>query len=471
MHVSAELIRLGHDDDAGNPATILTILTRYTQQRWAAYEHEPLPSQSSIPRPPPIMMLFSKLLRPIAAPKKFAICAELAEVLQPRGSLLPRVNTRSFTRSRLEPWRNIRGGPLSTGSRQQQRAFHESFNTRRRQIFRRIEPHNARPLITPEQVRRLFASGQFRGFAILAAGGVTIFYFMNIETVPVSGRQRFNCYSEGSAEEQGRLAYNQILSEEARKGKVLPESDSRVKRVKTVLARLIEAGDLGTGQSDSKKGDGWTVHVIEDPHQANAFVLPGGKVFVYSGIFPVCKNNDGLAAVMGHEIAHNMAQHAAEKMSQMALLQPIVWGLMYLDYTGVTMGLGRFLGSMMLDLGIMRVSSREQESEADHIGLMLMAAACYDPKEAVGLWERMERLDKETPPEWLSTHPSNANRIQQITQLLPEAEDKYQESNCSSTVGYNNAFQDAIGRTLVFRANAALARNSPPVWVELAETT
>lgn len=109
---------------------------------------------------------------------------------------------------------------------------------------------------------------------------------------------------------------------------------------------------------------------------------------------------------MGHEIAHNMAQHSAEKMSQIALLQPIVWGLMYLDYTGVTMGLGRFLGSMMLDLGIMRVSSREQESEADHIGLMLMAAACYDPKAAIGFWERMEKLDKETPPEWLSTHPS-----------------------------------------------------------------
>lgn len=116
-------------------------------------------------------------------------------------------------------------------------------------------------------MRRLFASGQFRGIAILAAGGVAIFYFMNIETVPVSGRRRFNCYSEGSAEEQGRLAYNQILSEEARKGKVLPESDSRVKRVKKVLARLIEAGDLGTGQSDSRKGDGWTVHVIEDPRK------------------------------------------------------------------------------------------------------------------------------------------------------------------------------------------------------------
>jgi predicted Zn-dependent protease len=142
------------------------------------------------------------------------------------------------------------------------------------------------------------------------------------------------------------------------------------------------------------------------PDQANAFVIPGGKVFVYSGIFPVCRNNDGLAAVLGHEIAHNMAQHSAEKMSQMVMLQPLVWGLMFLDSSGMTLGLGHLLGSIMIDLGIMRVSSREQESEADHIGLMLMAEACYDPKAAIGLWERMEKLDKETPPEWLSTHPS-----------------------------------------------------------------
>ncbi|KAL5348737.1 metalloendopeptidase [Pseudogymnoascus australis] len=396
-------------------------------------------------------MLFSKFLRPIAAPKRLARCLELRKVLQPRDSLPRHACARSFTRPSFEPWRKIGRGPHSTGSRQQQRVFHESFNTRRRQIFQRIEPHNARPLITPEQVRRLFASGQFRGLIILTAGGMTIFYFMNIETVPVSGRRRFNCFSDESAEQQGQLAYKQILNEEARRGRVLPRSDFRVRRVETVLRRLIEAGDLGTGQSDRKEGEGWTVHVIEDPNQANAFVLPGGKVFVYSGIFPVCRNNDGLAAVMGHEIAHNMAQHSAEKMSQMVLLQPIVLGLMYLDYTGVTFGLGRYLGSMMLDLGIMKVSSREQESEADHIGLMLMASACYDPKAAIGLWQRMEKLDKETPPEWLSTHPSNANRIQQITQLLPEAENKYQESNCAAMGGYNNAFQDVVGRTLVFR--------------------
>lgn len=139
---------------------------------------------------------------------------------------------------------------------------------------------------------------------------------------------------------------------------------------------------------------------------ANAFVLPGGKVFVFSGIFPVCRDNDGLAAVLGHEIAHNIAQHAAEKMSQMVLFQPVVWVLMYLDATGMTFGLGRVLGSLMIELGFMRPSSREQESEADHIGLMLMAEACYDPRGAIGFWERMEKAQTGAPPEWLSTHPS-----------------------------------------------------------------
>lgn len=210
-------------------------------------------------------MLFSKLLRPIAAPKGLARCPELRKVLQPRDSLPRHACTRSFTRPSYEPWRKIGRGPHSTGSRQQQRVFHESFNTRRRQIFQRIEPHNARPLITPEQVRRLFASGQFRGLIILTAGGMTIFYFMNIETVPVSGRRRFNCFSDESAEQQGQLAYKQILNEEARRGRVLPRSDFRVRRVETVLRRLIDAGDLGTGQSDRKEGEGWTVHVIEDP--------------------------------------------------------------------------------------------------------------------------------------------------------------------------------------------------------------
>lgn len=280
-----------------------------------------------------------------------------------------------------------------------------------------------------------------------------VFYITHLETVPVSGRTRFNCYTEETAEEQGIVAYQQIVSQAAQAGALVPKWDPRVRRVQKVLDRLIEGGNLGTGKiGDDYSGRevGWEVHLIEDPNQANAFVLPGGKVIVFTGILPICKNNDGLAAVLGHEIAHNIAQHATEKMSQMVLLQPIVWTLIYLDYSGLTLGLGRFLGSLMLDLGLLRPSSRAQESEADKIGLMLMAEACFDPKHAVRLWERMEQHQQGAPPEWLSTHPSNKNRIQKITEWLPEAEERWRDKGCSVMGGYKDAFQDAITKPIVF---------------------
>lgn len=107
-------------------------------------------------------------------------------------------------------------------------------------------------------------------------------------------------------------------------------------------------------------------------------------------------------------MSHNLCGHAAERMSSMVMIQPLIWGLMYLDvvFTGTTSGLGTYLGSLLLDLGVMRPASRQQENEADHVGLLLMAQSCYDPKEAVGLWKRMMAAEHEAPPEWMSTHPS-----------------------------------------------------------------
>ena len=140
--------------------------------------------------------------------------------------------------------------------------------------------------------------------------------------------------------------------------------------------------------------------------EMNAFVIPGGKVFVFSGILPVAKTDDGLAAILGHEIAHNLARHAAESMSSMIMLAPIRWTLIFLDATGYTAGLGRIAGDFAMELGIARPASRKQESEADYIGLMMMAKSCYDPSEAVRVWQRMEMAQHEQVPEWLSTHPS-----------------------------------------------------------------
>lgn len=115
-----------------------------------------------------------------------------------------------------------------------------------------------------------------------------------------------------------------------------------------------------------------------------------------------------LPLFLGHEIAHNVCGHAAERMSSTVMIQPLIWGLMFLDlyFTGTPSGLGKWLGGFLLDLGVMKPSSRQQESEADYVGLLLMAKSCYDPKESVGLWTRMEQAQRDAPPEFFSTHPS-----------------------------------------------------------------
>jgi metalloendopeptidase OMA1, mitochondrial len=198
--------------------------------------------------------------------------------------------------------------------------------------------------------------------------------------------------------------------------------------------------------------------------EANAFVIPGGKVFVYSGILPIAKNDDGLAAILGHEISHNLAQHAAENMSRYVLLEPVRWVFIFLDYAGYTGGIGRFIGDILMDLGMMRPASRRQESEADYIGLLMMAKSCYDPNEAVKVWERMEKFQRaagNSIPQWLSTHPSvsisylekdlctdlekDSTRIDAMTKWLPSAEEARSESECGVTLGYSKEFQAATG--------------------------
>lgn len=228
-------------------------------------------------------MLFPEVFRRISAPNWFARASKFTTVRQP--CLDKPANFRPFTRPSYKPCRNLGRVRIPSSQLPLQRSFHASFNAqlrgRRNDRYNyprippqnegpypydpRRDPRNARPLLTPEQLRAFASSTRFWGVAALTAGGMVIFYFSNIETVPVSGRRRFNCYSKESAEVQGDLAYRQILSQELQRGRVLPRSDPRVRRVETVLARLIEAGRLGTGQSETRAGVGWEVHVIEDP--------------------------------------------------------------------------------------------------------------------------------------------------------------------------------------------------------------
>lgn len=220
-------------------------------------------------------------------------------------------------------------------------------------------------------------------------------------------------------------AYRQILAEY--RGKILPEHHPLHRMVERVLERLIPHSGLPA------ETNRWTVHLINDDTK-NAFVLPGGHVFVFRGILDVAKGEDGLAAVLGHEIAHNVANHVGEKLSQSSVIMPLAYLVSF------ALGLGDFgITNMAIEFGLNRPNGRKQESEADYIGLMMMSEACYDPRAAAQMWARMEQMEKAqggAPPQFMSTHPASHQRQENIKDWLPKAEMKREQSGCSIIGAY-----------------------------------
>jgi predicted Zn-dependent protease len=223
--------------------------------------------------------------------------------------------------------------------------------------------------------------------------------------------------SEGTIDSLGAQAYQEIIAQEK-----IYRAPEAVRAVTNLGKRIAKAAAHPEYR--------WQFTVFDDPEQANAFALPGGKVAVYTGVFPVAQTTAGLAAVVGHEVGHVLAHHAAERMSQGLLLQIGASGLSVAlgaqdqatrDAVMQALGLGAHYGVLL-------PFSRAQESEADHIGLILMAKAGYDPHAALDLWRRFEARGKEAPPEFLSTHPSYGTREQHIASWLPEAMRYYQPS-------------------------------------------
>ncbi len=241
------------------------------------------------------------------------------------------------------------------------------------------------------------------------------------ETNPYTHRKQFIVGSESQDLKLGAQAYDEILHDP----KVKFSQDPReVEPVKRVAARIIEASKSSMYAQRAKEFD-WEVSVIKDDKTMNAFALPGGKIAVYTGIFPVAKNEAGLAAILGHEVTHALARHGTERMSQgIAAQGAMLAGAIALGASGVSGGtqqIAMLAGGALAQYGIILPFSRTHESEADHIGLLLAAQAGYDPHEAVHVWERMEQFSQGQPPEFLSTHPGHGTRIKQLEQWMPEA--------------------------------------------------
>jgi len=221
---------------------------------------------------------------------------------------------------------------------------------------------------------------------------------------------------------QGAQAYEQVLHDP----KMPPSQDPReIEPVKRVSARIIEAAKKSK-YADIANTFVWEVSVIKDDKTMNAFALPGGKIAVYTGIFNVAKNEAGLAAILGHEVTHALARHGAERVSQGYLAQG---GVLIGSVVGASFGIDpqvtQLAGGALAQYGVILPYSRAHESEADHIGLLLAAEAGYDPHEAVHVWERMEQVSKNQPPEFLSTHPGHGTRIKQLEAWMPEALSHY----------------------------------------------
>ena len=220
----------------------------------------------------------------------------------------------------------------------------------------------------------------------------------------------------------GLQAYHQILNDPKVK---ISHDPHEVEPVKRVAARIIEAAKVSMYAETAKQFE-WQVLVIKDDKTQNAFALPGGKIAVYTGIFPVAQNEAGLAAILGHEVTHALARHGGERMSQGLVAQGVIEAAtLGASFKGISPQITALAGGALAQYGFILPYSRKHESEADYIGLLLAADAGYDPHEALHVWERMEQMSQGQPPEFLATHPSHGTRITQIGQWMPEAMTHY----------------------------------------------
>jgi len=265
-----------------------------------------------------------------------------------------------------------------------------------------------------------------RNHSILLLILLSLFVF-SCQTVPITGREQLSFVPAGQILPMSFNQYKDFLS----KHKVVEhgEQAEMVKRVGTRIEHSVEQYFSQHDLLSRLKGYQWEFHLVEDK-EANAWCMPGGKVVVYTGILHVMKDENGLAVVLGHEIAHAVANHGGERMSQALLVE---MGGLTLDAalsqnTKQTNDLFLSAYGLGAQVGILLPYSRTQESEADHLGLIFMAMAGYDPHGAVTFWERMlASKHGASPPELLSDHPADARRIENIKELLPEAMKYYRQ--------------------------------------------
>ncbi|NVK28314.1 MAG: M48 family metallopeptidase [Flavobacteriia bacterium] len=257
------------------------------------------------------------------------------------------------------------------------------------------------------------------------------FILSQCSSVPLTGRKQFNLLSDSEMHAMSFQQYNQVISESELSNNAA--QTAMIERVGLRISTAVESYLKQEGMEDVIEGFEWEFKLIESD-QLNAWCMPGGKVAFYTGILEVCQDDAGVAVVMGHEIAHAIARHGSERMSQGLATQfgGQALSVALANEPALTQQLALTAFGLGAQFGAMLPFSRLHETEADELGLYFMAMAGYDPEEAPKFWQRMSARGGAQPPEFLSTHPNHETRISDLNSWMPKAKEFYTPQNNNS---------------------------------------
>ena len=266
-----------------------------------------------------------------------------------------------------------------------------------------------------------------RNFIYLLGCGCLSAGFTSCSSVPITDRRQFKIIPEANINAKASKLYEKVKEKEKLSNDI--NTLNKIKNIGSKIEYSISEYFLSKNNPDPTANFNWEYILIDNDKVKNAWCMPGGKIAIYTGILKMTKNDNGLAAVMGHEIAHAVAKHSVERASRGVLLNT---GTAIIDIaTGgkisqVNRSTGMNTVGLLSQIGIMNPFNRKQESEADYLGLIFSSLAGFDIRETVKVWERMKEANKgNEPPEFMSTHPSSTNRINTISEWINEIVIKY----------------------------------------------
>ncbi|MBQ0120667.1 MAG: M48 family metallopeptidase [Bacteroidales bacterium] len=259
---------------------------------------------------------------------------------------------------------------------------------------------------------------------ILALLSVAALLLTSCGSVPITGRKQLNLVSDSEVLQSSLQSYTSFMS--TAKVSTQKTQSAQVTRVGKNIAAATEAYLKAVGMESEIKNYAWEFNLVKSD-EVNAWCMPGGKIVVYEGIMKLVSSDDELAVVLGHEVAHAVAKHANERMSQQMLAQTgaNVLGVITQGKSNTTQAVAQQVYGLGAQYGVMQPFSRKHESEADYMGLVLMSIAGYNPDVAITFWQKMSAASSAKVPEFLSSHPSDATRIKQIQEKLPEVKKNY----------------------------------------------